>query len=435
MGASQAAVPVEHWRQPNGAQVYFVQSPAIPMLNVRIDFDAGARHDPPRQAGLASAVAVMLDKGVAAHGGLPAVRALDENQLGLAWADLGAQLQINADADRLGFSLRTLTEPKLLAAAVALAARQIGQPSFPAHVWQRERERWRAALQEALTQPASVAMQAYTQAVYGTHPYGQRATAATLGAITVPSMQAFYRTHVAACRARISMVGAVSRMQAQALATQLLAHLPSACPDAQALPAVDEVLPLTQAVALNVPFNAAQAHVLMGQPGYRRRDPDHLALTLGNYILGGGGFASRLSHEVREKRGLSYSVASAFAPGLHAGAFTISLQTRPDQAQQAVAVVRQVLERFVELGPTDEEVQAAKANLVGGFALRLDSNAKLLDNVANIAWNGLPLDYLDTWPAAMEKITAADVRAAFARKLQPARLVTVVLGAKPPVQP
>jgi len=148
-------------------------------------------------------------------------------------------------------------------------------------------------------------------------------------------------------------------------------------------------------------------------------------------FLGGGGFVSRLTTQVREKRGLSYSVYSHFSPGLHAGAFTVSLQTRPDQAAEAVAVARQVLADFVAGGPTDAEVKAAQDNLVNGFPLLLDSNAKLLGNVANIAWNNLPLDYLDTWTARMQRITAADIKAAFARKLDPQRMVTVVVGAQP----
>jgi zinc protease len=178
-----------------------------------------------------------------------------------------------------------------------------------------------------------------------------------------------------------------------------------------------------------IDFASAQAHVLIGQPGYKRNSPDFFALTVGNHILGGGGFTARLTEEVREKRGLTYSVYSFFSPGLHAGAFTIGLQTRPDQARQAVDLVGDVLRQFVRSGPTDKEVQAAKDNLIGGFALRLDSNRKLLDNVANIAWNGLPLDYLDTWTAQVEKLSAADIRDAFARTLQPERMVTVVLGA------
>jgi zinc protease len=180
---------------------------------------------------------------------------------------------------------------------------------------------------------------------------------------------------------------------------------------------------------LRIPFDSAQAHVLMGQPGSRRNDPDFFALTVGNYILGGGGFVSRLTSEVREKRGLSYSVYSYFAPGLHAGAFTLGLQTRPDQVGEAVRVSREVLTRFVREGPSGAELKAAKDNLVGGFALRIDSNRKLLDNVANIAWNQLPLDYLDIWTQQVEKVTLADIKAAFSRKLQPEKMVTVVVGA------
>jgi zinc protease len=179
----------------------------------------------------------------------------------------------------------------------------------------------------------------------------------------------------------------------------------------------------------SIRFASAQAHVLIGQPGYRRADPDYFPLLVGNYVLGGGGFVSRLNEEVRQRRGLSYSVYSYFAPGTHAGAFTLGLQTRPDQAAQAVQVSRDVVRRFVAEGPTEAELKAAKDFMIGGFALRLDSNRKLLDNVANIAWYDLPLDYLDTWTKQVERVTAADVKAAFARKLQPDRMVTVVVGA------
>ncbi|MDR6768830.1 putative Zn-dependent peptidase, partial [Acidovorax delafieldii] len=197
-------------------------------------------------------------------------------------------------------------------------------------------------------------------------------------------------------------------------------------------PPVGEVAALTAPAEKAIPFASAQAHVLIGQPGFQRRDPDFLALLVGNHILGGGGFVSRLTHEVREKRGLSYSVYSYFAPGLHAGAFTVGLQTRPDQAAQAVQVSRDVIARFVAEGPTEAELRAAKDNLIGGFALRIDSNKKLLGNVANIAWNDLPLDYLDQWAKKVEALTVADVRTAMAQKLQPDRMVTVVVGGKQP---
>ena len=425
-----ATIPVQHWTQTSGAQVYLVESPAIAMVDVQIDFDAGNRRDPPEHAGLASMTADMLEKGVRAGNG---VSALDENALGEAWADLGAQFSAGASADRMNFSLRSLTDPALLDKAVALAARQIAEPSYPEAVWNRERERLQAALRESYTRPASVIGRAYAQAVYGKHPYGYEMTEATLARISVADLKAAHAAGVVACRARISMVGAVTRAQADAMAARLLSRLPqgpcASLPPLPVVPVVPEVEPLSQAQEKSIPFDSAQAHVLIGQPGFKRADPDYFPLTVGNYILGGGGFVSRLTNEVREKRGLTYGISSSFSPGLHAGSFTVGLQTRPDQTTQAVQLARQVVKDFVASGPTEVELQAAKDNLIGGFALRIDSNRKLLGNLAGIAWNNLPLDYLDTWTQQVEKVTVADIKAAFARKLQPEKMVTVILGA------
>lgn len=408
--------------------MYLVESPVIPMVDVQIDFDAGTRRDPAGQSGLASAVAMMASKGVKALGNAPA---LDENGLGEAWADLGANFEAAADNDALHYTLRSLTDPPLLDQAARLAARQIGEPSWPADLWPRDRARWSASIKESLTRPATVAAHAFGAAVYGSHPYGVRTTEETLARINVADMQAFHTQHIAACRAKVSIVGAVTRAQAQTLVATLLSRLPASTGCAP-LPPVGEIAALTAPAEQNIPFTSAQAHVLIGQPGFQRRDPDFVALLVGNHILGGGGFVSRLTNEVREKRGLSYSVYSYFASGLHAGAFTVGLQTRPDQAAQAVQVSRDVIARFVAEGPTEAELRAAKDNLIGGFALRIDSNKKLLGNVANIAWNDLPLDYLDQWTKKVEAITVADVRTAMAKKLQPDRMVTVVVGGKQP---
>jgi zinc protease len=397
------------------------------MVDVELDFDAGARRDPPDKSGLASMTAAMASRGIAARDGQPG---LDENQIGEAWADLGAGFGGSASADRMSFSLRSLSYPDLLPRAAQLAARQLGEPSFPEDIWRRDRERTAAAIREANTRPATVAGKAFASAVYGTHPYGFEPTPESLGRIDIGDMRALYRRHIEPCRAKVSIVGDVTRAQAETLVNTLLARLPQDnAGQCEPLPPVAEVAPLSAPRGLALPFASAQAHVLIGQPGFRRADADYFALTVGNYILGGGGFVSRLTSEVREKRGLSYSVYSYFSPGLHAGAFTIGMQTRPDQTAQAVQVARDVLARFVSDGPTQAELKAAKDNLVGGFALRIDSNRKLLDNVSGIAWNNLPLDYLDTWTREVERVSVADIKAAFARKLQPGRMVVVTVGA------
>ncbi|MEO7241404.1 MAG: pitrilysin family protein [Variovorax sp.] len=492
--AAQAAVPIEHWTLSSGAQIYLARVATLPIVDVELDFDGGDRRDPSLQAGLASVTASIAEKAVrasepmpeppaasappvatpaaststspaaptspavststAAPSDVPAAgagvgvaepvtgkpsagatdridlygAAMDQNALGEAWADLGASFNIGAGGERLSFTLRTLADPLLLGKAVTLASRQIGDPSFPADVWMRERERVSAALREADTKPATVASHAFAKAVYGDHPYAIRTTPESLARIDVADMRAEYHRTAQPCRAKLTLVGAVTRAQAESIALALLSRLPQdAC---TALPPVPDVASLTAAKNERIPFDSAQAHVLIGQPGYKRSDPDHFALILGNYVLGGGGFVSRLTDEVREKRGLSYSVYSYFAPGLEAGAFRIGLQTRPDQAEEAVKVSKSVLARFVAEGPTEAELQAAKDNLIGGFPLLLDSNRKLLGNIANIAWYDLPLNYLETWTARMNAVTVADVKAAFERKLQPERMVTVVVGAK-----
>ncbi len=425
-----AALPIEHWTQPNGVQVYLVQSHSLPMVDVQIDFDAGSRRDPADKAGLASATAATLSRGIRRNGDLPG---MEQRELNEAWADLGAVFGASAGNDRMEFFLRTLTDPDLLARVLALAARQIGEPSFQPAAWARERELRIASLRESYTRPAAVAARAFTAAVYGKHPYGRETTEASLTNITDSDMYALYDRYILPCLAKVSVVGAVTRAQTERLVSSLFVHLDAAhgrkeCP---VLPPVPEVAPLAQSSAQqSIAFDSAQAHVLIGQPGIRRNDPDFLALTVGNYVLGGGGFVSRLMSQVREKRGLSYSVYSYFAPGLHAGAFTVGLQTRPDQAVQAVALTQEVVAQFVREGPSAQELQAAKNNLIGGFALRFDSNRKLLGNVANIAWNGLALDYLDNWTAQVDRLSAADVKAAFERVLQPQTMVTVVVGGR-----
>jgi len=443
-GHAMAAIPLQQWTQPNGARVYLAESPTIPMVDVQIDFDAGSRRDPADKAGLARVTAGMTSKGItaAAPAGAAAPArtglydaALDENQLSEAWADLGAGFGASASSDRMSFSLRSLTYPDLLTKAVELASRQLADPAFPDAIWQRERQRLSASIREANTKPATVAGNAFAAAVYGSHPYGYEMTEASIARIEVQDMKQRYRQMIEPCRAKVSIVGAVTRAQADALVTTLLSRLPGAGTGrCEPLGPVAEVEPLPAAVVRDLPFASAQAHVLIGQPGYKRKDPDYFPLVVGNYILGGGGFVSRLSQEVREKRGLSYSVYSYFSPGLHAGAFTIGLQTRPDQAAEAVRVSKEVLARFEAEGPTEAELKAAKDNLVGGFPLLIDSNRKLLDNIANIAWNDLPLDYLDTWTRQVERVTAADVKAAFTRKVQPQRMVTLTVGAVAPRQ-
>ena len=412
---ASANLAIQSWTAKSGARVLFVESRAIPMLDIAVDFDAGGRRVPAGKAGLAG-----LANGLLALG----AGNLNENQIADGFADVGAQRGARADQDRAAVTLRTLSSRSEREASVALLANVVGEPTFPEAVLAREKARLIAALKEAETKPEGIAERAFARAMYGDHPYGSLPTAQSVASLTREDVETFYRANYAASRAVVSMIGDVSRAEAEAIAERLTAKLPSGAALASVpAPGVPDNAPK------RIAHPASQAHILIGMPSLARGDPDFFPLTVGNYVLGGGGFVSRLMNEVREKRGLAYSVYSYFLPLKDPGPFQLGLQTKKEQAEDALKLVQGVVADYVAKGPTPAELKAAKDNLTGGFALRIDNNRKILDNLAIIGFYGLPLDYLDRWVANVEKVTIADVRAAFTRHLNPAAFATVVVGA------
>jgi zinc protease len=248
----------------------------------------------------------------------------------------------------------------------------------------------------------------------------------SLSAIERDALERFYRERYRAARAVVTIVGDLDRKSAQALAESLTSRLPPGADDG---PRLARALPPKQGTEEKIARPSAQTHVLVGVPALARGDPDYFPLYVGNYVLGGGGFVSRLYTEVREKRGYAYSAYSYFFPLAAQGPFTLGLETRNDQADEALARARAVLDEFLAHGPTAQELAAAKRGIIGGFPLRIDSNRKLLDQVATIGFYELPLDYLDRFSANVQAVTLEDVRAAFARHLPSTSLVTVVVGA------
>ena len=411
----QAAPVIQHWQTAGGARVYFVESRALPIVDVQVDFSAGSAYDPAEKGGLASLTRGVLDLGAGE---------LDENAIAGRLADLGAQLGGGADLDRASVSLRTLADETKREPALAILRSVLQAPRFAPEVIERERARRSAALKDALTRPDTLAARAFWAALYPEHPYGRQTTPDGLNALTRADVQAFYAAHYRAERATVTLVGDLSRAQAETIAASLVEGLPQGAAAGSSLAAPQGYAPGETRIA----HPSAQAHVYLGLPAIRRGDPDFFPLIVGNYTLGSGGFVSRLMKEVREKRGYAYSVYSSFSPLAQPGPFQIVLQTKGAQADDALAVAREVLARFVAEGPSAAELKAAKQNLVGGFPLRLDSNRKILDNVALIGFYGLPLDYLDRYAANVERVSAADVKAAFASHVALDRLSTVVAG-------
>jgi len=418
--AAHAGVQIQDWVAPSGARVLFVENHNLKMLDVQVDFDAGAARDPASKPGLAALTHGLLDAGVGAG-----KTALSENAISDRFADVGAQTAGSVEADRASVSLRVLSNRSERDAALDLLRRVLTQPAFPKAVLERERARSIAELRESLTQPEMILKRRFSQLAYGTHPYGQSISEASLKRITRDELVAFHRSHYVARAAVVTLVGDVTRAEAEAIAQQLTGDLPVG----NSLPALpDPAMP--GAVVERIAHPATQAHVAIGLPALKRGDPDLFPLIVGNYALGGGGFVSRLVKEVRDDRGLAYSVYSYFAPQASLGAFQIGLETKAEQADEAVKVVNETLAAFLKNGPSEEELQAAKANIINGFALRLDNNHKILEQVAVIGFYKLPLDYLDRYPERVKAVTTAQIRDAFPRHVKVQALVSVIVGGK-----
>ena len=423
VGSASAALKIESWTLANGAKVLFVENHSIPILDISVEFDAGSRRDPQGKSGTAELTNAMLARGLRESAAPVAEPAMTEAQISDAFADIAAQRGGGAGGDRGGASLRTLSSRAERDASVNLLGRILAHPSFPENFLARDKARMIAAIKEDETKPESIASKAFWRQLYGTHPYAQYPTVPSVEAITRNDLVAFHTTHYVANRAVIAMIGDITRADADAIAQQLTARLPQGAP-LPSLPNV-EILPATEE---QIAHPATQAHIMTGMPAIVRGEPDYFPLLVGNYTLGGGGFVSRLTNEVRDKRGLSYSVYSYFNPMAQLGPFQAGLQTQKEQTDEALKVVRDTIAAFLRDGPTPRELKAAKDNLIGGFALRIDNNRKILDNIAAIGFYNLPLDYLDTWTAKVEKVTIADIKAAFQRKLALDKMSTVIVG-------
>ena len=413
--AAQAALPIQHWTASSGARVYFVESRGIPMLDINVDFDAGGRRAPAGKAGIGGLTHKLVKAGSTLR---------SEEEISRRIADVGAQLGGSVDRDRAGISLRTLSSERERSQAIATLAEILQAPAFPDAVFAREKARLADTVKEDETKPDAIASKAFYRLLYGAHPYAFAPTPDSVQRIERADVGEFYRANYVAGRAVVTILGDADRALAERIAEQLTAALPRATGAPQALAPVNQ----PPGETLRIAHPASQSHILLGVPAITRDDPDYFPLLVGNYVLGGGGFVSRLYREVREKRGYAYSVYSYFLPLAQEGPFQIGLQTRKDQAGEALARVRVVFDDFIAHGPSAVELRGAKQNLVGGFALRIDSNRKLLEQVALIGYYGLPLSWLDEFTARVEKVSVADVRAAFARRVRADHLVTVVVG-------
>lgn len=421
-----AILPIEKLDSYKGAQAYLVQTKALPMVDIEVSIDAGDRYDPVGKSGVADMVAGLMNYGARGDKGL-----LTEAQIADEIADLGANIGLSVGGERATLRIRSLSRKDLRDRAVQLAAAMLSMPTYDPKIVEREKQRTITSLREAETKPEFVLEKRFKKLVYGNYPLADSPSVQSIGSVNANDLKQFHKQFYRGDRMIVSIVGDVDRAQAGEIVQALLKQIPQSgqpiakLPDLQRSPI--EALAQRE---IQIPFDTQQAHIAMGMTAVARNNPDYFPLLVGNYILGGGGFVSRLMSEVREKRGLAYSVFSYFAPGKDNGIFQAGLQTKNDQAALALDVMSTTIAQFIADGPTPAELEAAKSNLINGYPLRIDNNRKLLDNVSSIAWNDLPLDTMDVWTKQVEAVTLEQVKASFQKYLAMDRMKIVVLGAK-----
>lgn len=419
MPAAEALPEIQAFRTEAGTRVLFVEAPEIPIVDVRFVFRAGAARDG-KLAGVARLTNRLLEEGAGD---------LDASAFSRRLAATGAQFDSGSERDMAWVGMRSLTEPRYFEPAMDLLASVLASPRFDAAAVAQQKTRAQVAVQRRRERPSALADEAFYRVLYGEHPYATPpgGTPESLAAIDRDDIVAFHRKHYVLENAVVTLIGDLSRDEAAALAERLSAGMRHGA----RAPALPQVPARSAPLLEHVPNDSLQTHVRLGQPGVRRGDPDYFALLVGNHVLGGGGLVSKLFEEVREKRGLSYSVYSNFHPMAVEGPFTAALQTGREQTDEALSVLTDTIERFVTEGPSAAELEAAKQNLIGGFPLRVASNRKVLEYLAMIGAYELPLDYLETFRDQVAEVTVADVVDAFRRRVHPERFATVVVGAPP----
>ena len=411
------AIPqIQHWQTNNGANVYFVAAPDLPMLDVEVVFDAGSARDG-KKSGLSMLTNGLLKEGAAN---------LSADQLAEKLDDLGAKISASVSNDMANVKLRSLTKPSLLEPALELFELVLTQPSFDATSFERLRQQTIISLKYKQQSPSSIVKKAFYSAVFGNHPYAQlsHGTIETVSALTLDDLKQFYKRYYLANNATISIVGALNRKAAEKLANKIVNQLPSG-----ELPApLPEVAALKKGQIIEINHPSTQTKILIGQPGVARGVHDHFALYVGNYILGGSGLVSHLAEEVREKRGLAYSTYSYFLPLRVAGPFIAGVGTSNKTVDQALNVVKDTIGKFMDNGPSEKELKIAKQGITGGFPLKIKSNSDIIAYLSMIGFYKLPLDYLHKFNQNVETVTVEMIKTAFQQRLDLDNMITVMVG-------
>ncbi|WHZ24436.1 MAG: zinc protease [Nitrospira sp.] len=400
----------------NGMTVLFLEQHFLPTVEIHALVKVGSAQDPPDKAGLANLTASLLDEGTVTRTSRQIAEQIDF---------VGGSLGAHATEDFTTASARVLKKDADL--GFALLADMLQHPAFHKQEFERVREQILGEIVSDDDDPGNVAMKAFHQLIFHGHPYSWPAhgTEDTLHRITVADIQQFHAREYVPNQTILVIVGDLTQEQA---ATLVQNHFGSWKKGTTSSSILKKPTPLDRKMVQLIEKDLTQSTIVLGHTGISRSNPDYYAVTVMNYILGAGGFSSRLMDSIRDKQGLAYGIMSQFDTRLMPGAFLINLQTRTDVTNQAITGVLTEIKGIRDAPVTDQELSEAKSFIIGSFPLRVDSSAKLANVLAQVEFYNLGLDYFTQYPKAIEKVTKDDVLRVAKQYLDPQHYALVVVG-------
>ena len=413
MAVPAAATKIERVTSPGGIEIWLVQETTVPLIAMDFAFRGGATQDPAGKAGVASLVAGMIDEGAGD---------LDSKAFHERLEAKAIELSFTANRDHFTGSLRTLTENK--DAAFEMLRLSLTAPRLDAADVERIRSEVLGILRRESTNPDDMASRRWWETAFAGHPYGRpvRGTLDSVPTITAQDMRAYIKDVFARDTLKVGIVGNIDAAAAGALADKVFGALPAH----STLHKVASADPQGLGKVIAIDFDVQQSVVMIGGVGIPRKDPDFMAAFLVNHILGGGAFSSRLYREVREVRGLAYSIYSTLVPLDSTALFMTATATRGESAEQTLEVVGKEIRRLAENGPTEDELAKAKSYQKGSFPLRFDTSTKIAAQLVQMQNDDLGIDYIDKRNGLVEAVTLADVQRVAKRLLDGGMLVTMV---------
>lgn len=413
---------IQQWYTKAGSKVLFVEAHELPMFDIQLTFAAGSSRDEDK-AGLALLTNSMLNEGV---------KGMDVTAIAKTFEGVGADFGNGAYRDMAILSLRSLTDPTKSEVALDLFSKVLSEPTFPESSLQRIKNQLLTSFEIDKQTPSRLINKEFFSKLYGGHPYAhsREGNPETIEAMTVDDLKGFYQKAYNAKNVVIAIVGDLSKKQAADLAEKLSANLPQG----EALTAVTAPQSVS-AGKYHIEFASQQTHLILGQLGVTRNDPDYPALYVGNQILGGSGLTSRLMTEVRERRGLTYGIYANFSTMQAAGPFSISLQTRAEMTEGSLGLIKDIVRDYLVNGPTEQELTDAKREISGSFPLANASNSNIVAQLGAIGFYNLPLNYLEDFIKQIQALTPEQIKQAMNKHLKVDDFIVVTVGPTVEQQP